>query len=111
MSKIRMHCTKAFHRLGRTVRAGEQFEATPDVAEYLERRGRAIRLPENTATGPAETQGQDGPREPAQEPGPAETQVAAGPAEIKELGGGWFEVRGEKIQGREAAEEAAKSEA
>lgn len=106
---IKMRCTKAFHRLGRTVRAGETFEATEDVAKFLEDLGRAIRLPENTATGPAETQEQDGPRETTQEPGPAETQVAAGPAEIKELGGGWYEVNGQKIQGREAAEEAAKS--
>lgn len=104
---IKMYCTKAFHRLGRTVRAGEQFEATEDVAKFLEERGRAIRLPENTATGPAETQEQDGPREPTQEPGPEETPVATGPAEIKELGGGWFEVHGKKFQGREAAEEAA----
>ena len=38
---------------------------------------------------------------------PTETAANPEPSEVTDLGGGWYEVRGQKIRGREAAMEAA----
>lgn len=100
-TKTNLRASRDFHLTGvGTVRAGQEFSATPTQAQFLMQRGRAVqadRGPTRTqATGPKATQAAAGPQETAD----------MLPAEVKELGNGWYEYNGQKIHGRKALDEA-----
>lgn len=92
-ARVRIKALRTFTRLGGRVRKGDEIETSEDHARYLTAQGLAERVGKATST---------------QATGPSSVTPAPEPAEVKSLGGGWYEVRGEKVQGREAALEAAR---
>lgn len=93
--RVALVARQSFNGLEGPVRRGRRFYASPDRAHYLVTHGLAAHAPRL--------------------PGPSETAVDAGPAEFKpavrpepvHTGGGWYDVAGQRVQGKAAAEAAA----
>ena len=92
MTGVRMKALQTFNRLGGRVRRGREFTTSENHAAYLAARGLAERLPQ-----PASTQAVEPEGEPVA-PGPTETTAP------KHVGGGWYEVNGQRVQGKAAAQ-------
>lgn len=89
----------SFHGLEGKIRRGSVFQATVGRAAYLKSRGLAKDAPQG------EGSGEPGPTRDQAEPGPSRTSELPDPIHI---GGGWYNVHGEKVQGKEAAQAALK---
>jgi len=92
MSRVTLRATRAFHLNGiGTIAVGEEFTATRAQAQFLLQRGRATQVRATQTVQPRETQALEGPSE---------------TTGVVELGGGWYELNGEKYHGRAALDKA-----
>lgn len=96
---VTMRALKTFDAQEGFIRRGETFETTEARAKVLEQatpRRAALARRTKPKPGPSETK-------------PSEPSETKPKTELKHVGGGWYELpNGERVQGKEAAEEALK---